>query len=133
MPLKSLEHLAARTVYEALPANWNTFDLERFSPAKRLWDYQTNALKLALGVLWKFYDDFEDFMPVEADSTDAERRERLAEWYQDSMYLTKKERETLNSSLKKAKRPLRELVNEFFPLDEEVTWTPAVKIFRREV
>ena len=48
MPLKSLEHLAARTVYEALPANWNTFDLERFSPGKRLWDYQTNALKLAL-------------------------------------------------------------------------------------
>lgn len=119
MPLKSLEHLAARTVYEALPANWNTFDLERFSPGKRLWDYQTNALKLALGVLWKFYDDFEDFTPGEADSTDAKRRERLAEWYQDSMYLTKKERETLNLSLKKAKRPLRELVNEFFPLDEE--------------
>jgi type III restriction enzyme len=119
MPLKSLEHLAARTVYEALPANWNTFDLERFSPGKRLWDYQTNALKLALGVLWKFYDDFEDFMPGEADTPDAERRERLAEWYQDSMYLTKKERETLNLSLKKAKRPLRELVNEFFPLDEE--------------
>lgn len=119
MPLKSLEHLAAKTVYEALPANWNTFDLERFSPGKRLWDYQSNALKLALGVLWKFYDDFEDFTPGEADSTDAERRERLAEWYQDSMYLTKKERETLNLSLKKAKRPLRELVNEFFPLDEE--------------
>jgi len=119
MPLKSLEHLAARTVYEALPANWNTFDLERFSPAKRLWDYQTNALKLALGVLWKFYDDFEDFTPGEADNTDAERRERLAEWYQDNMHLTKKERETLNLSLKKAKRPLRELVNEFFPLDDE--------------
>lgn len=119
MPLKSLEHLAARTVFEALPANWNTFELERFSPGKRLWDYQTNALKLALGVLWKFYDDFEDFTPGEADSTDAERRERLAEWYQDSMYLTKKERETLNLSLKKAKRPLRELVNEFFPLDDE--------------
>ncbi len=84
MPLKSLEHLAARTVYEALPANWNTFDLERFSPGKRLWDYQTNALKLALGVLWKFYDDFEDFTPGEADTTDAERRERLAEWYQDA-------------------------------------------------
>lgn len=119
MPLKSLEHLAARTVYEALPANWNTFDLERFSPGKRLWGYQTNALKLALGLLWKFYDDFEDFTPGEADTTDAERRERLAEWYQDSMYLTTKERETLNLSLKKAKRPLRELVNEFFPLDEE--------------
>lgn len=119
MPLKSLEHLAARTVYEALPANWNTFDLERFSPGKRLWDYQTNALKLALGVLWKFYDEFEDFTPGEADGTDAERRERLAEWYQDSMYLTTQERKALNLSLKKAKRPLRELVNEFFPLDDE--------------
>ncbi len=119
MSLKSLEHLAAKTVYEALPANWNTFDLERFSPGKRLWDYQTKALRLALGVLWKYYDDFEDFTPGEADSIDTARRERLAEWYQDGMHLTKKERETLNLSLKKAKRPLRELVDEFFPLDEE--------------
>ena len=116
MPLKSLEHLAARTVYEALPANWNTFDLERFSPAKRLWDYQTNALKLALGVLHHYY--------LECDSRnhpgDEElRRETMAWWYEDKMALTKKERQTLNLSLKKAKRPLRELVNEFFPLDEE--------------
>ena len=44
MPLKSLEHLAAKVTYETLPANWNTFDLVRFSPAKTLWDYQQQAL-----------------------------------------------------------------------------------------
>src|ERR1017187_9638819 len=119
MPLKSLEKLAGKIVYEALPANWNTFDLVRFSTGKQLWDYQQQALKLTLGVLWKFYDDFEDFTPGEDDSADAERRKRLTEWYQDAMHLTENERETLNLSLKKAKRSLRELVTEFFPLDEE--------------
>ena len=35
MPLKSLEKLAGKIVYEALPANWNTFDLVRFSTGKQ--------------------------------------------------------------------------------------------------
>ena len=43
MPLKSLEHLAAKVIYETLPANWNTFDLMRFSPAKQLWDFSEAA------------------------------------------------------------------------------------------
>jgi hypothetical protein len=93
MPLKSLEHLAARTVYEALPANWNTFDLERFSPGKRLWDYQTNALKLALGVLWKFYDDFEDFTARRGGHPPTPSA--VSGWrsgIRTSMHLTKKER-----------------------------------------
>jgi hypothetical protein len=116
MPLKSLEHLAARTVYEALPANWNTFDLERFSPAKRLWDYQTDALERALIVLHHY---FVECASRHEKLAEADRREAMAWWYEDKMSLTKKERQTLNLSLKKAKRPLRELVNEFFPLDEE--------------
>lgn len=119
MPLKSLEHLAEKITFEALPTNWNTFDLARFSPGKRLWDYQQDGLRKALTVLWQFYDDFVDYVPGEAATVDAKRCERLAELYEDKMYLTAKERRSLNLDLKKAKRPLRELINEFFPLDED--------------
>ena len=38
--------------FEDLPPAWNTFDLESFSKDKRLWDYQQNALKNAIKVLW---------------------------------------------------------------------------------
>jgi hypothetical protein len=119
MPLKSLEHLAAKQTYEALPANWNTFDLARFSPAKQLWDYQETALKLALCVLCKYYEDFADYQPGESAVTVSNRREMLARWYEDGMLLTPKERASLNLSLAKTKLSLRELVREFFPLDED--------------
>lgn len=119
MALKSLEYLAAKVNFDTLPANWNTFDLARFSQAKRLWDYQQTALKLALGVLFKYYEDFGDFSPGEGDDTDQVRREKLVEWYEDGMALTPRERQSLNLSLARAKAPLRALVTEFYPLDED--------------
>lgn len=120
MPLKSLEHLAERITFEALPANWNSFDLERFAPGKRLWDYQQDALRKALAVLALYYDDYADFVPGEGAEADTKRRMRLVEAYEEKMYLTKKERGDLNLRLrKKVKRPVLELINEFFPLDED--------------
>lgn len=119
MPLKSLEHLAAKVTYETLPANWNTFDLARFSPTKELWEYQQTALKLALNVLWKYYDDFADYETGEAATVTATRKEKLVQWYEDGMLLSPKERKTLSLSLGKAKLTLRELIDTFFPLDED--------------
>ena len=29
--------------FEDLPANWNSFDLEKFSRNKKLWDYQQKS------------------------------------------------------------------------------------------
>ncbi len=119
MPLKSLEHLAAKIIYETLPANWNSFDLARFSPAKQLWDYQQTALKLALGVLCKYYEDFADYEPGEVATTNGTRKEKLTQWYEDGMLLAPKERASLNLSLRKAKLAMREMVTNFFPLDED--------------
>ena len=118
MPLKSLEHLASKVPFETLPANWSTFALDRFSPDKSLWDYQQQALRLALTVLFKFYEDFEDFIPGEDASADVIRKRKLTEWYADGMLLSAKERNSLNLSLARAKRPLQELVDDFFALDE---------------
>ena len=119
MPLKSLEHLAAKVTYETLPANWNTFDLVRFSPAKTLWDYQQQALKLALAVLFKYYEEFDDFTTGQDQGADTVRKQKMVEWYQDGMILSARERESLNLSLARTKLPLRSLVTEFFPLDED--------------
>ena len=51
--------------FEDLPPAWNTFDLESFSKDKRLWDYQQNALKNAIKVLWKYFEDFADYKEKE--------------------------------------------------------------------
>lgn len=118
MPLKSLEHLAAQVAYETLPANWNTFDLARFSPDKRLWDYQKQALRLAVNVLFKYYEGFEDFVPDESPVADAARKEKMAEWYVDGMRLTDRDRAALNLSLGRTKSALRELIGEYFTLDD---------------
>ena len=112
--MKTLEHLAVKTPFETLPANWNTFDLARFSPGKRLWDYQQKSLQLALAVLFRYYEDFCDFEPGESAATGAERKPKMTDWYQDGMGLSDKERATLNLSLKKTKLALRSLVDGFF-------------------
>lgn len=119
MSLKSLEHLVSKQAFESLPSNWNSFDLGRFSKGKSLWKYQQDALKGALTVLWKYYEDFEDYIPGGDLHADRERREKLADWYQFGMHLAPKERKSLNLSLKNAKRPLRLLLSEYFTLDEE--------------
>ena len=119
MPLKTLEYLAGKTPYETLPANWNTFDLQRFSEDKRLWDYQQNALKLALVALYKYYEDFLDYEPEQNYTAEIERKEKLADWYELGMGLSAKERKALNLNIKKAKLPLRQLLAEFYEIDEE--------------
>ena len=118
MSLKSLEHLVSKQAFESLPSNWNSFDLGRFSKGISLWKYQQDALKGALTVLWKYYEDFEDYIPGGDLHADRERREKLADWYQFGMHLAPKERKSLNLSLKKAKRTLRLLLSDYFTLDE---------------
>ena len=104
--------------YESLPADWNTFDLARFSPGKALWDYQQKALQRALAVLWKYYEEFDDFIPGQDAGADKVRREKLTQWYEDVMLLSGRERRSLDLSLARTKLSLRSLVADYFPLDE---------------
>ena len=123
MPLKSLESMAASIAPGSLPANWNTFDLARFSPSKSLWDYQQKAVQYALGILFTYYEQFADYEPGEDDQANQRRRAKLVDWYQDAMLLTAKERASLNLNLGKAKTALRALIGDYFPLDDEA---PAI-------
>lgn len=56
--------------FEVDAPDWTTFDFENFSRNKRLWDYQQNALQGAMKALWKYYEDYRDYQPNEADSYD---------------------------------------------------------------
>jgi type III restriction enzyme len=69
---------------DRLLAGWADFDRSTFSREKMLWDYQQQALKNALKALWKYYEDFGDYQPQEADDADRQRKEKFWRWYQDN-------------------------------------------------
>ncbi|GBC92847.1 hypothetical protein HRbin15_01324 [bacterium HR15] len=79
-----LQHMVEVIPDENLPANWADFDLASFSKEKTLWDYQQSALRNALKALWKYYEDFGDYQPGEANEVNAKRKEKLWKWYQDN-------------------------------------------------
>jgi type III restriction enzyme len=58
-----------------LPANWTDFDLAAFSPGKRLFEYQQDALRNALLALWKYYGD--------PGLNEPERKQAFYAWYRD--------------------------------------------------
>ena len=119
MPLKSLDFLADKVAFETLPPNWNTFDLGQFSPSKRLWKYQREALQSALSILFKYYEAFEDYRPGDDGGADAIRRQKMREWYEDSMHLSTRERKTLNLSLTRTRFNLRQLLADYYAFDED--------------
>ncbi len=119
MPLKSLQDLMTRVDYDTLPPSWNTFDLARFSADKSLWDYQQAAVRLAITALFKYYEDFADYSTGEDAEAGEQRRVKLVEWYEDGMVLSPRERKTLNLSLAKAKLALRNLLADYYAIDED--------------
>jgi len=72
------------TPFEALPPNWNTFDIGSFSRTKTLWDYQRKAVENAIKALWKYYEDFQDYQANENTEADGERKKKFFQWYRDN-------------------------------------------------
>jgi len=99
--------------FEDLPANWNSFDLENFSKSKKLWDYQKDALKNAIKVLWKYYEDFVDYQKGERLEVNQERKENFFQWYKDNGL-----KENLDIKLDKRKRNIYNLLTEYYPHED---------------
>lgn len=95
--------------FEDLPPAWNTFDLESFSKDKRLWDYQQNALKNAIKVLWKYFEDFVDYQEKENSEINGERKRDFFKWYQDNGL-----EENLDIGLDRRKRNIYNLLMEYY-------------------
>jgi superfamily II DNA or RNA helicase len=95
-----LKNIIDEIPFESLPANWQSFELKRFSKEKNLWDFQEEALKTALKVLWRYYEEKINYQEKEKEEINQERKRYLFSFYEmDSNYpedgadydLTKKE------------------------------------------
>lgn len=84
MPKVVLQDMLEDIPIEALPVNWNAFDIAAFSRTKGLWDYQRKAVENIIKALWKYYADFVDFQPQESAEANLQRKQKLFRWYLDN-------------------------------------------------
>ncbi|MHA1344324.1 MAG: DEAD/DEAH box helicase family protein, partial [Promethearchaeota archaeon] len=110
----SLENIIGDLRFEGLPSNWNSFYLDYFSKSKRLWDYQQKAVKNAIKVLWKYFEDFEDYKEGEKLELNQERKEKFYKWYKDNGL-----EEDIDIKIDKRKRNIYNLLTEYYPQDNK--------------
>ena len=96
-----------------LPVNWNSFDLENFSKTKKLWDYQRDALKNAITILWRYFEDFADYQEDERLEVNQERKRKFFKWYKDNGL-----EEKIDIKLDKRKRNIYNLLTEYYPYED---------------
>ncbi len=72
--------------FSKLPKKWNFSDkqISIFSENKKLWDYQKDAIGNAIKVLWKYFEDFNNYKQGEKLVVNQERKRKLFEWYKDN-------------------------------------------------
>ncbi len=99
--------------FDDLPSNWNSFDLESFSKNKILWDYQQEAVKNAIKVLWRYFEDFVDYQENERIETNQWRKQFFFKWYKDNGL-----EENLDIKLDKRKRKIYKLITEYYPPED---------------
>ncbi len=99
---------------DSLPTNWLDFDFAFFSKEKILWDHQRNALRNALKLLWKYYDDFMDYQPHEMEQANVERKRLLWQWYLDNGL-----HEDFSVDLSRLKYRVASLLREYYEADSE--------------
>ena len=107
-----LQSIIEYSKFEDLPPKWNSFDLESFSQAKRLWDYQQEAAKNAIKVLRRYFQDFVDYQGDERLEVNKERKQKFYQWYQDNGL-----NEDLAIKLDRRKRGIYNLLTEYYAED----------------
>ena len=78
-----LEPIAQSLNYADLPETWQVPDIGRFSVAKTLYDYQTDALQKAARALFLYYGKEHDWVSGESQQANYERKRRFAGSYGD--------------------------------------------------
>ncbi len=79
-----LQEMIKNLRFDNLPSEWISFNFKTFSKTKTLWDYQENALRNAIKVLWKYYEDFVDYQKFENPRINNERKRKFYEWYKNN-------------------------------------------------
>jgi len=80
-----LKNIIDEIPFESLPANWQSFDLKRFSKEKNLWDFQKEALMAAIKVLWRYYEEKIDYQEKEKETINEERKKYLFSFYKNNI------------------------------------------------
>lgn len=109
-----LQNIIEDIKFDELAPNWNSFDLENFSKNKKLWDYQQKALKNAIKVLYKYFDDFIDYQENEKQDINQIRKQKFFKWYKDNEL-----EENLEINLDKRKRNIYNLLTEYYPFENK--------------
>ncbi len=99
--MRTLQEILDDIPFDDLPPDWHDHDLVAFSPTKRLWAYQQEALQYALKALWKYYKDLQ--------GTAEKRKERFWQWYLDNGL-----EEKLDIPLQRQKREVRLLLERYY-------------------
>ena len=77
-----LQDIAESIDFHSLPPSWSTFNnLTSFSKTKNLFDYQEEALKNAIKILYLYYQRAEDYKEGEPVETNEKRKAFLIEEY----------------------------------------------------
>ena len=110
-----LKNIIDEIPFESLPADWQSFDLKRFSKEKNLWDFQEKALKTALKVLWRYYDEKINYQEKEKEEINQERKKYLFSFYKaDSNY---PEKGTDYDLTKKEESKTKRLLEEYYQVE----------------
>ncbi|MCS7184291.1 MAG: DEAD/DEAH box helicase family protein, partial [Patescibacteria group bacterium] len=111
-----LQNIAQEIQFENLPLNWQNFDLVKFSKTKNLYDFQQEALKNALNILWRYYDEKIDYRENEKLELNLERKKYLFEFYKsDSNY---PENGIDYDLTKKGEGKIVKLLKEYYPVND---------------
>lgn len=111
-----LQNLAENISFDSLPAFWQSFDLTRFSNEKTLYDFQQDALKNALKILWKYYEDIADYHENERLEINQKRKEQLFNLYSSDPNFPEKGAD-YDLSKKEGKKTAK-LLEEYYPTRE---------------
>ncbi|HOH21545.1 MAG TPA: DEAD/DEAH box helicase family protein [Anaerolineaceae bacterium] len=104
-----LENMVDNLGEGSLPPDWTGFDLAAFSPGKRLYEYQQDALRNALRALWKYYGTPGMDIPG--------RKQAYMAWYRDAGLEADLDLPLDRSSA--ARRKLASLLASYYQVDDQ--------------
>jgi len=110
-----LKNIIGEIPFESLPANWQSFDLKRFSKEKQLWDFQKEALRAAIKVLWRYYEEKIDYQEKEKENVNQERKKYLFSFYKNNIDYPEKNADY--DLVKKEDSKSKKLLEEYYKVE----------------
>ncbi len=111
-----LKSIAESISFDSLPVKWQNFDLITFSREKTLYDFQQEAIKNALKILWKYYDERIDYQEKERIDINLERKKYLFDFYRGDPHYPE-EKADYDLTNKEGKKTAK-LLEEYYPVVE---------------